>query len=203
MTPSTNIALKEWAAVVGALESGEQTILLRKGGIVEHKQGFRLRHRQFLLFPAHEHQHARFLKPGSSSYQLPIQTDSPKEAPGQATPVLRIGSLAEADLVLEAPSSLDAALPLLEETIWNEDFLSQRYAYRPELPGWLLFLRVWRFPEPIFLPDRQSYAGCKSWVHLTEEVSLLNLTPVLSDEEFAERRKGLLRRLGRHTISSD
>ena len=28
-------ALKEWAAVVAALENGEQTILLRKGGLIE------------------------------------------------------------------------------------------------------------------------------------------------------------------------
>ena len=32
--------LKEWATVVNALESGEQTVILRKGGILETDSGF-------------------------------------------------------------------------------------------------------------------------------------------------------------------
>jgi hypothetical protein len=33
-------ALKEWAVVCKALEEGRQILLLRKGGIMEYKQGF-------------------------------------------------------------------------------------------------------------------------------------------------------------------
>ena len=33
-------ALKEWATVVKALENGEQTVILRKGGILETASGF-------------------------------------------------------------------------------------------------------------------------------------------------------------------
>jgi len=33
-------ALKEWATVVNALESGKQTVILRKGGILETASGF-------------------------------------------------------------------------------------------------------------------------------------------------------------------
>lgn len=44
-------ALKEWAIVCKALEEGRQVLLLRKGGIMEYKQGFEIKHNKFLLFP--------------------------------------------------------------------------------------------------------------------------------------------------------
>jgi hypothetical protein len=49
-------ALKEWAVVCKALEEGRQVLLLRKGGIMEYKQGFEVKHDKFLLFPTFEHQ---------------------------------------------------------------------------------------------------------------------------------------------------
>ena len=35
-------ALKEWATVVKALEQGKQTVILRKGGILETASGFNI-----------------------------------------------------------------------------------------------------------------------------------------------------------------
>jgi hypothetical protein len=42
-------ALKEWAVVCRALEEGRQVMLLRKGGILEYRQGFEVRHEKFLI----------------------------------------------------------------------------------------------------------------------------------------------------------
>src|SRR5436190_16648418 len=47
---------KEWALVCEALGRGEQTILLRKGGIAEGREGFAFRHDEFLLFPTFFHE---------------------------------------------------------------------------------------------------------------------------------------------------
>jgi len=44
-------ALKEWATVVNALENGDQTVLLRKGGILEDSSGFVVESERFFLFP--------------------------------------------------------------------------------------------------------------------------------------------------------
>ena len=44
-------ALKEWATVVNALENGDQTVLLRKGGILEDSSGFVVESEKFFLFP--------------------------------------------------------------------------------------------------------------------------------------------------------
>src|SRR3954447_25734012 len=60
---SLQVALKEWAAVCRALETGKQTILLRKGGIYESAGEFEVEHRQFLLFPTYLHQNLKMLKP--------------------------------------------------------------------------------------------------------------------------------------------
>ncbi|MGI0041714.1 MAG: DUF1802 family protein, partial [Nitrosopumilaceae archaeon] len=49
-------ALKEWATVVKALENGNQTVLLRKGGILETDSGFNVESKKFLLYPTFEHQ---------------------------------------------------------------------------------------------------------------------------------------------------
>ena len=56
-------ALKEWATVVNALENGDQTVLLRKGGILEDSSGFVVENEKFFLFPTFEHQETRHLKP--------------------------------------------------------------------------------------------------------------------------------------------
>ena len=60
---SLQVALKEWATVCRALESGRQIILLRKGGIYEAAGEFEVEHREFLLFPTYVHQNLKMLKP--------------------------------------------------------------------------------------------------------------------------------------------
>src|SRR4026208_1955968 len=50
------IAFKEWAVVVDALGTGEQIVILRKGGISEGRGGFQVEHPSFLLFPTLFHQ---------------------------------------------------------------------------------------------------------------------------------------------------
>src|SRR6185369_15853153 len=49
-------AFKEWAIVVDALGRGDQILILRKGGISEGRNGFRVDHPEFLLFPTLFHQ---------------------------------------------------------------------------------------------------------------------------------------------------
>src|ERR687889_2309993 len=56
------IALKEWAIVCKALEKGKQMLLLRKGGIMEYRKGFEVKHNEFLLYPTFEHQSVESIK---------------------------------------------------------------------------------------------------------------------------------------------
>jgi hypothetical protein len=177
-----NAALKEWAAVNSALAAGRQIALLRKGGIVEaDRGGFRLRHREFLLFPTYEHQHEQLLKPEFRHLTGP-------QPEGQVELTL----VAEVTDVLPAPPTVESAERMAEQFIWNRRFFEMRYSYRPDLPLFLLLLHVSRLPEPRIIPDRPSYAGCKSWVNLTEEIDAAGSVPVLSRDAFARKRDRLM-----------
>jgi hypothetical protein len=174
-----NVALKEWASVVEALSSGRQILLLRKGGLAEARRGgFALRRREFLLFPTFEHQHRQWLKP-----QVVVKEPN--------SGLLRISVLAEVSDVIENPSR-EGLRRLFEEHVWNEDFISMRCAYRPDLPLQLLVVRVARLATVWEIPDRPSYRGCKSWVYLSEEVDVEGTTLVLPDAEFEARRQKIL-----------
>jgi len=166
-----NTALKEWASVVSAVGSGRQIILLRKGGIVEAKRGFELLHPDFLFFPTFEHQHAASLKP---EFQ-----DLACEPAGSG---IAIEYLARVTDIFPAPDSIAA------DHIWNDRFLAMRREYRPDLPLYLILVRVYRLAVPCVIPNRPSYAGCKSWVNLTEEVDVAGATPVLDDAGYGRRK---------------
>ena len=70
MIPSMSIGFKEWALICDALGSGRQSIILRKGGIAEGREGFRFQHPDFLLFPTLFHEQVAKLK-------LPPETPLP------------------------------------------------------------------------------------------------------------------------------
>src|SRR4051812_22358877 len=57
------IAFKEWAVVVDALGSGQQILILRKGGISEGRRGFQVDHAEFFLFPSLFHQERESVLP--------------------------------------------------------------------------------------------------------------------------------------------
>ena len=59
-----------------------------------------------------------------------------------------------------------------------------RRGYRPDLPLYLILVRVYRLAHPCVIPNRPSYAGCKSWVNLTEEIDIGGATPVLDDAAY-------------------
>jgi hypothetical protein len=180
-----NIALKEWSAVIAALDRGAQIFLLRKGGIVEARRGFEPRYAEFLFLPTIEHQHARYLKPEWAGL-LGCVTQ-----PEASLQISHVGHVTD---VLRAPR--DQAALIEAPHVWNEDFIRQRYNYRPELPLYVLVVRVFRLATPYLIPVRPSYAGCKSWVHLTEEIPAEGMEPVLSEAEFALQRRKLLVQLG-------
>src|SRR5438309_9815383 len=62
-----SIGFKEWALVCEALGSGRQTIILRKGGIAEGRQGFRFKHAEFFLFPTVFHEQVQSLRIAEST----------------------------------------------------------------------------------------------------------------------------------------
>jgi hypothetical protein len=180
-----NVALKEWASVVTALGTGKQILLLRKGGIVEANRGFEVRHQSFLFFPTFEHQHVRSLKPEFQALAVD---------PGHE--LLPIQYVADVTDVFAAPKGFEQMLLADPFYVWNESLIRMRYEYRPDLPLYVIFVRIHRLAHPQAIPNRPSYAGCKSWVNLTEEIDIEERSPVVSDHDYSTLRRRIIETAG-------
>lgn len=177
------VALKEWALVIEALARGEQVFLLRKGGIAEGRRGFELRHRKFLFFPTWEHQHVESVKAEYHDLFQRLKPGNPE--------VVAIGYSAEVTDIVPAPSRY-AFRQLAPHHIWTEGFIDMRYGYRPDLPLFLVVARVHRLPRVAEIANDRRYAGCRSWVELSEEVSIVGSRPVVEEDRFERQRRAIL-----------
>jgi len=169
-------ALKEWATVVKALENGNQTILLRKGGILE-TTGFSVESKKFLLFPTYEHQDNASLKSQYYGYLAEAREDKPKEGSNRITSFAEVVEEHDLDLMekIENLSSFH---------IWSDSYIVERMNWMPEKPIKVMFLKVFRITstEVPILPD---YQGCKSWIELN--VNPESGKSVLSDAELQQK----------------
>jgi hypothetical protein len=179
---SLSIALKEWASVCNALESGRQIILLRKGGIYEAAGEFELENPQFLLFPTYLHQNLKMLKP---------EAHEGFEAVGAEPSEVRISAAGVVSDIIQLCSraQMDA---IEDEHVWAKPLIDMRFGYKPENPLYLLLVRAYRLHQPIVVANTPSYAGCKSWVPLDEPISTGDAGAVLDDVKYEIRRKKIL-----------
>lgn len=177
MTP----AFKEWAIVCEALGCGRQSIIIRKGGIAEGREGFSFRHREFLLFPTWFHEQL-------AKTRLPASTTLPKETPGSVA--IQYTATMEWSGVVSNKEQLHS---LREHHILADEVIEERFAY-DECPGvHVAILRVFRLEPPCILPMEKRYGGCRSWVDLPD-LDGHAMVSVLSDEEH-KQRLNLLRSL--------
>jgi hypothetical protein len=189
MSEVRSAALKEWAIVCGALADGRQTLLIRKGGILEVKDGFEVAHRTFWLFPTHVHQKATDLIPDVYGEFQMLQAAQP--TPG-AIPLQLYATVADTVQVTD----LECLRRLEGRHILSWDCISSRFHYRNRPGVHVLILRVHRRSEPVLLENAPWYDGCVSWVDLDRSVSPEGCVPVLSDAEFDTRRADIRTRLG-------
>ncbi|MEP6955883.1 MAG: DUF1802 family protein [Chthoniobacterales bacterium] len=170
---------KEWALVCAALGRGEQSILLRKGGIAEGRAGFSFLHREFFLFPTFFHEQT--VKVRAAEAILPEPRSGEIE--------LQFFARLDATAVI---TDWETASALEPWHILQSEVVRERFSY-DSAPGiHVALVRVFRL-EPIWtIPALPAYGGCRSWVKLPAQPPRLEFVPVLSEEEH-ERRKRLLR----------
>lgn len=170
-------ALKEWATVVKALETGNQIILLRKGGILETASGFNLESKKFLFFPTYEHQDTESIKSQYYGYLAEARENQPKEGFNVITSFAEV--LDERDL-----NSMEKIENLSSFHIWSDSYMVERMSWMPEKPMKAIFLKVFKI-APIQVPVLPDYQGCKSWIELN--VNSESGKSVLSDAEIQEK----------------
>lgn len=170
-------ALKEWATVVSALESGDQTVILRKGGILETASGFVVESEKFLLFPTFEHQSLENIKPQFHNHLKSAMQAKPKDGTSKITSYAEV--LAESDVTSERKVG-----QLSEFHIWSEPYIRARISWMPDKPIKALFLKTYTVPE-FEIISRPEFQGCKSWININANIGAGK--PVVGEAELESR----------------
>lgn len=180
------IALKEWAIVCKALEDGKQMLLLRKGGIMEYRKGFEVKHNEFLLYPTFEHQSVESIKVEYKEKLKEIleeqnkyynnnnrkKIDKDNKNFNIATHNI-IKLLAKVEDVIEISDKLILS-ELRDYHIWSDEYVTMRMNYNPSKPMSVLLLRIYKLRKPLIVDINDKWAGCKSWIDIETDKEFQN-----------------------------
>jgi hypothetical protein len=175
------VGFKEWALVCESMLRGETSLIFRKGGIAEGREGFRFKHSQFFMFPTYFHEQI-------DQTRLLRATDLP--VPGET---IKIEAFAYVEFTCWI-TDLAALEPFSEFHVLRPEVLEKRFEQDESKGLHLAFVKVFRVLPTWHLANQPSFGGCRSWVDLPAASPDLVCHPVLSDEEH-ERRQALVSRL--------
>ncbi len=154
------IAFKEWKLVADAIVDGEQSLLLRKGGISEGKVGFQWLHDRFFLFPSLFHE--------QSEQVLPLDDGTLRswESPADLAEDDVVFSVYIETISMGRITDWHEVERLRPYHIWRDEIVKDRFEWGDE-PGisWAT-IRASKLAEPWVLKDRKSFGGCRSWIGL-------------------------------------
>lgn len=182
-------ALKEWDAQCQLLLGGQTSLLIRKGGIREIRQGFEVKHERFLLYPTFVHQNPEELQP---QYHGLLHADP---SPG----LIHLPALAEV-VAVHKIESLEQARALEPLQALTADAIERKFHYRDRPWVHALLLRVSPLQVPLTLPETRAMIGCVSWVPLIEQAEQVDRIQVgaaaVPDDELRARAARIERLIG-------
>ena len=192
----TTTALKEWDAVVAALEQGSQALLIRKGGLDDPGGRLPVPEGWFWLYPTLFHERAVFLKPEYHALLVPGMHRRPRsEAVALARPeehprpvgvgMVALRAVAEVAGCVVAPS-LESLRALTPRTVWTDKYPTLRYKWRPQERPLVLVLRVAVLDEPVEIRERREYGGCRSLVELVDPPDATGARALWSEDRVAD-----------------
>ena len=163
-----------------ALGAGQQTVLIRKGGLIEPGKGFELVSKTFVFYPTYEHQTAQFIREDCRRFF----DDGFKLRAPEGRLCFSLCGNAETSWQSSRP---DVVERLSAFHIYNEAFMTQRLKWQPDQPLTIVAVRAFVMPEPVEIAASPKYVGCKSWVDLEQAAPVGGCRPVLDDSVFAQR----------------
>ena len=171
MAESITKCLNEWNATIEALGQGKQSILIRKYGTNV---------KEFLLYPTVSYA----LKDDYlNSFQDDCQDFVKENAlPNKDDSKFEVKYFARVEKVVEKPSSRIGSLN--DYHIWTRNHVKS-YLGNSKAQVWIL--RVYELSGPQFLERTRGMR----YANVSEEVTLGNLKPVLSNSEFEKILKGI------------
>ena len=153
------LAFKEWAYIVDALGKGRQSIIIRKGGISEEGGDFAIKGKKFLLLPTQFHQAQEMIKP-----EWLMSLDGEKYfAEPERVSIEYFAEIAQS-MVIKDWSLLEK---LDSQHAWKMGVIKERFE-RWEKSAHLLIVQVYKLTTPYVLEMSPEYAGCKSWIELSQ-----------------------------------
>jgi hypothetical protein len=197
-----SIGFKEWSLVCDALGRGEQSVILRKGGVAEGRDRFSFRHREFFLFPTFFHEQIGKVRSGVgetavSREEALILTFSHGEK-GSLAVAREVGEIA---ITLFAKveqairiASLKTAAALRPLHVLSDEVVTERFNYKGAGLN-VAFVRVFRLDSPWILANEKRYVGCRSWVNLPATCDM-EMHPVIDDLLHEKRHAEFARILG-------
>lgn len=169
-----SVGFKEWAIVCEAMGRGEQSVIVRKGGIAEGRSGFAFRHSEFFLFPTFFHEQVDKVRVDRA------------EIPGARKGKVEIRFLAKVIAATQI-ASWEKAAALEPLHILQPSVVRERFDY-DDAPGLhVALVRVFRLAPTWIFPDAPRYGGCRSWVTLPAHSTETRFEPVLTDRSHQER----------------
>jgi hypothetical protein len=166
------VGFKEWSLVCNALGRGTQSVILRKGGIAEGREGFSFRPREFFLFPTLFHE--QVAKVRITSADIP--------APGN-TIAIRWYAKVERALRIDSFEIAEALTPL---HIRSAGVVRERFGYKGDGLN-VAFVRVFKISPVWVLQNEKRFGGCRSWIGLPPSPEM-EMRPVLDDTAHAKLR---------------
>ena len=170
---------KEWALICEALGRGEQSIILRKGGIAEGREGFRFKHDEFFLFSTLFHEQLAKTK-------LPAGTPLPAPEPG--TVRIQYSAKVEWTELITDPVLVAKLAPF---HIWKDEVIEERFRYDDVQGVNLAFVRIFKLAPEWSFQDEPKYGGCRSWLTMPDMPARTAMTPVLDDITHSARETAL------------
>lgn len=168
-------AFKEWAIVCGSIARGETSLIFRKGGIAEGRDGFEFKNQSFFLFPTYFHGQIERTR------LSPERDLKPQQDPVTISVFVQI----EFKTLIRDLTLLRSLEPL---HVLQTSVLEERFHYDDREGLHLAFVRAYRISPVWEFPFRPSYGGCRSWVTLPQPSLDLRMDSVLPDEEQSRRR---------------
>ena len=177
----TAIGFKEWQVVCDALATGRQSILLRKGGIHEGRDGFSFAHDAFFLFPTRFHAIAGQVREGTVKAL-------PEWQPGDE---IRITHHASARWAVTL-NDWEQVAALAPHHIYSEATVRDRFDWEGKGMAsgsiHVALVRVRELATPWIFPYEARFGGCRSWIQLPTPPAGWDQAarPVLADEAMAK-----------------
>lgn len=190
----TAVGFKEWQVVCDSLGSGRQTLIFRKGGIHESRNGFSFAHSSFFLFPTRFHATPNEVCEG-------IMSELAEWQPGE---MVEITHHAEAISAVTLTDWNDV-VKLTPHHIYSEKTIRDRFDWEGKgmVTGSIhvALVRVRKLQEPWIFPYESKYGGCRSWINLPSPPDdwYQSSVPVLNDAEFFAVEENSYHSVTRHS----